>query len=167
MLLTFEPHSDTDVVTKRQIWHDRRYVRSVVFCWPSLGHIVICWMSILLQIEDLKNDNALLRAQLQQHGLEISETTSQWQKKKKTFSRINSLKWRIITPQWLTCSRLITDLRCSATQVGYECLFDTQTHFLLTKDSLAVVKIRSAVKAHFVFSFTPVRTQQPGLIHTE
>uniref|UniRef100_A0A8C2F1F0 Upstream stimulatory factor 2 n=1 Tax=Cyprinus carpio TaxID=7962 RepID=A0A8C2F1F0_CYPCA len=29
------------------------------------------------QIEDLKNDNALLRAQLQQHGLEISETTSQ------------------------------------------------------------------------------------------
>lgn len=40
-------------------------------------------MSIVLQIEDLKNDNALLRAQLQQHGLEISETTSQWQKKKK------------------------------------------------------------------------------------
>uniref|UniRef100_A0A672PEN7 Upstream stimulatory factor 2 n=1 Tax=Sinocyclocheilus grahami TaxID=75366 RepID=A0A672PEN7_SINGR len=29
------------------------------------------------QIEDLKNDNALLGAQLQQHGLEISETTSQ------------------------------------------------------------------------------------------
>ncbi|XP_057211091.1 upstream stimulatory factor 2 isoform X6 [Triplophysa rosa] len=29
------------------------------------------------QIEDLKNDNALLRAQLQQHGLEISETASQ------------------------------------------------------------------------------------------
>ncbi|XP_051949222.1 upstream stimulatory factor 2-like isoform X1 [Xyrauchen texanus] len=28
------------------------------------------------QIEDLKNDNALLRAQLQQHGLEISESTS-------------------------------------------------------------------------------------------
>lgn len=32
----------------------------------------------VLQIEDLKNDNALLRAQLQQHGLEISgETSSQ------------------------------------------------------------------------------------------
>jgi len=72
-------------------------------------------------------------------------------KKKKSLSRINSFKWRN-NP---TCSRLITDLRCSATQVVYECLFDTQTHFLLKRDSLTVVKIRSAVKAHFVFFLHP------------
>ncbi len=94
-------------------------MRSLVFYWTSpIGHVVICWMSIVLQIEDLKNDNALLRAQLQQHGLEISETSSQWQKNK------NSLSSGEITPQWHTCSQLITELRSAATQVGY----DTQTH---------------------------------------
>lgn len=34
---------------------------------------------IVLQIEELKNDNALLRAQLQQHGIEVNgDATPQW-----------------------------------------------------------------------------------------
>lgn len=88
-------HFQCALLTSDRLWKVLSLWDLCVFCWPSLiGQIVICWMSIVLQIEDLKNDNALLRAQLQQHGLEISETTSQWQKKKKPLSRINSLKWR-------------------------------------------------------------------------
>lgn len=50
---------------------------------------LFCFLFFFLKIEELKNENALLRAQLQQHGIEmVGETPPQWsrdkEKKKKT-----------------------------------------------------------------------------------
>lgn len=76
----------------------------------------VCKTPLFFQIEELKNDNALLRAQLQQHGIEVNgDATPQW---RLTRTRATSQTRRRILPPTHTEQETISNSNWTTSENG-------------------------------------------------